>query len=364
MEKRPLEPVDGPARGSRPRKKRVTVDDVARLAGTSTAVVSYVMNNGPRPVAPETRARVEAAISQLSYRPNAVARALRRSETGLIGLVVPDNSNPFFAELARVIEEELFSRGYMLLLGNSVQSHAREAAYVKALLESQVDGLLLISASEETIESEALLTLAATDVPLVMLDRRVPGVEGTSLFVANENGGYEATLHLMEHGHERIACVSGPNSLTTAIERTAGYRRAMDEARFPIPESLLTFSAFDREGGYRSALKLLRSEDRPSAIFATSDQQAIGVIRAAHQLGFFIPYDLAVIGFDGIPESEYTAPPLTTIRQPTDEMARRAVEALISRIEGGPRTSSSEVLPVELIKRASCGCPFDTNGHS
>ena len=344
--------------------KRVTVGDVARLAGTSTAVVSYVLNDGPRPVAASTRARVEEAIARLSYRPNAVARALRRQHTGLVGLVVPDASNPFFAELARVVEEELFGHGYMLLLGNSAQSHVREAGYVDALLESQVDGLLLIAAGDDDLEAATRRGLDDSEVALVLLDREMPGVDAASFAVDNEFGGHLATVHLLEHGHERIACLAGPERLSSANERAAGWRRAMSEAGIPATSSLLSHTPFDRSGGYLETLRLLRGDVPPTAIFATSDQQAIGAIRAAYQLGFFIPNDLAVVGFDGIPESGYTAPPLTTISQPFAQLGKAAVEALIDQIQGAPRQSSRVVLPVKLTARASCGCPFDEGEES
>lgn len=333
----------------------VTRDDVARMAGTSTAVVSYVVNNGPRRVSEKTRAKVLAAIDELGYRPNGFARALRSTRSRLLGLVLPDNSNPFFAELARVIEDEAFRRGYLLLLGNSTENDERQAAYVREFLELRVEGLLLISAAHgDTAAARSLDELQGARIRTVVVDRAIPGLHAAFLSVDNFTGGYLATRHLLDHGHQDVTCLAGPEGTLIAESRTRGWRRAMREAgRVPGP-GLLVRSPFRREAGYQVMRERLRAGPPPAAVFTESDEQAIGVLRATGESGVRVPEDLALVSFDGIPESAFTRPRLTTVAQPFDELGRRAVELALSDDEPGRRVRVR--LPVTLTVGASCGC--------
>lgn len=334
----------------------VTRDDVARRAGTSTAVVSYVVNDGPRRVSAPTRARVLRAIEELGYRPNGFARALRSTRSRLLGLVVPDNSNPFFAELARVIEDEAFSRGYLLLLGNSTEDDQREAAYVREFLELRVEGLLLISSSDvprTATDTPTMQALRGARTCTVILDRAITGIDAAFLSVDNAGGGYMATRHLLEHGHRKVTCLAGPSGNLPAEARTRGWRRAMREAGRTLDRSMLLRSRFRREDGHRVMRALLATAVPPSAVFAESDEQAIGVLRAAAECGLRVPGDLAVVSFDGIPESRFTQPALTTVAQPFEELGRRAVEMAVAGPHAGPRRIR---LPVALELGGSCGC--------
>lgn len=336
----------------------VTRDDVARRAGTSSAVVSYVVNNGPRRVSEKTRAKVLAAIDELGYRPNGFARALRSTRSGLVGLVLPDNSNPFFAELARVIEDEAFRRGYLLLLGNSTEDDERQAAYVREFLELRVEGLLLISAANGQWQADPTLSLEelqGSRIPTVVLDRAIRGLHASYLTVDNFSGGYLATKHLLEHGHTEVACLGGPDRNQPADSRIRGWRRALRQAGLSPGDQILVRSAFRREAGYQAMRALLMERDPPTAVFAGSDEQAIGVLRAAAECGIRIPEDLALVSFDGIPESRFTRPSLTTVAQPFDELGRQAVElALDAKDFDGRRRVR---LGVELAVGGSCGCP-------
>ncbi|MEU7862655.1 LacI family DNA-binding transcriptional regulator [Nonomuraea sp. NPDC049141] len=336
----------------------VTRRDVARLAGTSDAVVSYVLNNGPRNVAPHTRERVLRAIDELGYRPNAVARSLRTSRTHTIGLVVPDNANPFFAELAREIEDVAFEHGLTLLLGNAMDDDDREAAYVRTLIDRQVDGLILIPAhGPHAWRSQ----LAASKVPCIVLDRELDDTPASHLLLDNEGGAYEATGHLLAHGQRRIGCVAGPKNIHPTVDRVAGWSRALTEAGLDPASMPLVNGPFGRRQGYLGGHELLSQEDRPTALFVTSDEQAIGVVRAAAELGLSVPGDVALCSFDGIAASSYTVPALTTMRQPIEVLGRRAVELLVAQIgdsSGGERV----VLSATLIRRGSCGCPDPVGG--
>ncbi|HEU5419920.1 MAG TPA: LacI family DNA-binding transcriptional regulator [Streptosporangiaceae bacterium] len=333
----------------------VTRDDVARMAGTSTAVVSYVVNNGPRRVSEKTRAKVLAAIEELGYRPNGFARALRSTRSRLLGLVLPDNSNPFFAELARVIEDEAFRRGYLLLLGNSTENDERQAAYVREFLELRVEGLLLISAAHgDTGAASSLDELQGARIRTVVIDRGIPGLQASYLSVDNFSGGYLATRHLLGHGHPDVTCLAGPEGTRPSESRTRGWRRAMREAgRVPGP-GLLVRSEFRREAGYQVMRERLQAGPPPAAVFAESDEQAIGVLRATSECGVRVPEDLALVSFDGIPESAFTRPQLTTVAQPFDELGRRAVELAVSAT--GPDGPRRVRLPVALTIGDSCGC--------
>jgi LacI family transcriptional regulator len=328
-----------------------TRDQVAKRAGVSTAVVSYVLNNGPRGVSAEARARVLEAVEALDYRPNAVARALRARRTHTIGLIVPDNGNPFYAELARAIEDESFSRGHALLLGNSGDDPAREESYIQTFLDRQVDALLLISVST----APDLSALEGRATRAVVLDRSLPGGTVASLVVDDEGGALEGVRHLVEHGHRRIGLITGPGDVAAAQERRRGWSRALQEADLPASDGLVVRAAFTRSGGYAAAHELLARRPRVSAVFVSADVQAIGLLRAVTEAGLSVPDDVAVVSFDGIEDSAYSVPTLTTLQQPLDRIAERAVERLLDNVDGedGPL---HEVLPVRLVVRRSCGC--------
>lgn len=343
---------------SRPRPRRsVTRVDVARLAGTSTAVVSYVLNDGPRPVAPATRARVEAAVAELGYRPDRIARALaaRRSET--FGLVVPDITNPFVSDLARATEAAASARGYTVLLANSEIDAGRERRHVQQLLDRRVDGLVIIPVGLDRV---SVADLNASGIPLAVIDRPVRGVNAATIVVDNAGGARQVTDHLIGHGHRWVACITGRPALYPAAQREKGWEAAVAAARLPRLRCPLIRTMVNRRAGYAAARELLQRARPPTAVFVASDEQAFGVLRAAADLGRRVPDDLAVASFDGIAQSAFAVPGLTTAAQPVDEMGRRAVASLL---EPGP--GRRQVLPVRLIRRGSCGCPdrLEDRGH-
>ncbi|MDG4825576.1 LacI family DNA-binding transcriptional regulator [Asanoa sp. WMMD1127] len=325
--------------------------DVARLAGTSPAVVSYVVNGGPRPVSAQTRAKVLAAIEQLGYRPNGIARSLRMSRTMTLGLVIPDNANPFFAELARAIEEEAFAQGYTLLIGNAAESDERQTTYVRTFLARQVDGLFIVPAHGP---AGFLGDLERARTPWVCLDRQVPGAAAPGVLVDNRGGAFAATRHLLDHGRRRIACVGGPRDVRPATDRVEGWRDALDAESISMP---VVHAPFGRRGGYGAARELLGRPERPDAVFVASDEQAVGVLRAIAEAGLRCPDDVAVASFDGIPGAAYTLPALTTMAQPIAAVGRAAVNHLLTQ-----PTAPTDVLPVTLVRRGSCGCPDPPGG--
>jgi LacI family transcriptional regulator len=318
------------------------------LAGTSTAVVSYVLNGGPRPVAPATRARVQRAIDELGYRPDRIARALAGRRTETLGLVVPDITNPYMSDVSRAVEGAASERGYIVLLANSAIDEERERLHIRHLIDRRVDGIVLVAVGPD----QALIDeLHHSGVPVVVVDRPVAGLEAATVMVDNAGGAQIATAHLAWHGHRRIACITGRPALLPAAERERGWAEAVDQIGLARRGCPVVRTRVDRKAGYQAAVRLMNRALPPTAVFVATDEQAFGVLRAAADLGRKVPDDLAVASFDGISQAAFSVPGLTTMRQPVDEMARRAVAFLL---EGSRAT---DVLPVQLIRRGSCGCP-------
>jgi LacI family transcriptional regulator len=335
-------------------RKSVTRQDVARYAGVSTAVISYVINSGPKGVAPATRERVLEAIRVLGYRPNAAARALKLGSTELLGLIVPDITNPYFAELSRAIEEVADERGYALLLTNSAGEVGKERKLLRKLISRQIDGLLLASVEPEP----DLSAVSAANIPVALLDRGT-GMNGVTAFgVDYRASSREGVRHLIEHGHSDIGLVVGGAEFAgTAADREHGWLDALTEAG--LPEGPVARGDFSRVGGYDGAKRLMNREHPPTAIFASSDMQAIGVLRALHEAGLDVPGDVAVVSFDGSIECEFSWPPLTAVRQPVAAMAKGALDMLTSRHDqerDGQQTAKYLSYPTQLVTRSSCGC--------
>ncbi|WKD33955.1 LacI family DNA-binding transcriptional regulator [Streptomyces xanthophaeus] len=337
---------------------KVTRDDVARLAGTSTAVVSYVINNGPRPVAPATRERVLAAIKELGYRPDRVAQAMASRRTDLIGMIVPDARQPFFAEMAHAVEQAAAERGKMVLVGNSDYRTEREVHYLRAFLGMRVSGLILVS---QGMSEQAASEIEAWDARVVLLHERPEAIDDVAVVTDDIGGAQLATRHLLEHGHEYVACIGGventPSVGDPVADHVEGWRRAMQESGRSV-EGRLIEAPYNRYDAYRVALEVLARPDRPTAIFCATDDQAIGVLRAARELRIEVPGELAVAGFDDVKEAALTDPPLTTIASDRPAMARAAVDLVLDdglRVAGSRRERLKQ-FPSALVVRRSCGC--------
>jgi LacI family transcriptional regulator len=327
----------------------VTRKDVARYAGVSTAVVSYVVNGGPKKVAPATEAKVQDAIRVLGYRPNAAARALKLGSSETLGLVIPDNSNPFFSLLSHAVEDAAAERGYALVLTNSDGSVAKERRHIRNLAARQVDGVVLASVLFEP----DLIDLDASEIPAVLLNHgdEAPGFNSVGVNLAA--GARMAVEHLIGHGHTTIGLAMGTNTANDFDGREQGWLQALADAG--LPEGPIVRGPFTRPGGYAAGQRLLASANRPTAIFASSDMQAIGILRAIHEAGVAVPGEIAVASFDGSNESEYSWPALTTVEQPVRAMAEAAVNALVGDDRGKP--PRHRIFPTKLLVRQSCGCP-------
>ena len=347
---------------------RPSLRDVAKQAGTSTAVVSYVVNGGPRPVAEATRQRVQAAIAKLGYRPNTVARSLRTRRTGTIGLVVPDLSKAFFAELAAAIEAAALGRGQRLLVGSTRFAPLRELEQLNALIDARVDGIVLVPTQDL---GPPLQLLANAGIQTVIVHRHTvktdiewPPDWRPMLVVADDyDAGRQAAEHLLEHGHERLGCLTGPGPGTPVAQRAAGFQetvgRALGEEGYD--HDLLVSCGYERlaEEAYRGTLDLLRRRPDVTALCATTDEHAFGVIRAATESGRHIGKDLALISIDGTHTTDYLTPPLTVLRSPLLRLGAQSVSDLLTRLAGN-EVNEQEPLPLQLILRRSCGCHADS----
>jgi LacI family transcriptional regulator len=332
-----------------------TISEVAKKAGVSSTTVSHVINN-TRFVSAETRQHVERAIEEMGYRPNALARSLRSGETCTIGLILPDSANPFFAEVGRSIEMAAFKAGYSVILCNTENDIDKEHSYIDVLINKQIDGLIFVGAGEDYDSYKKLLDM---HVRVVAMDRDYPDLEMDVVITDNLQGGKLATQHLIEMGHKRIGCISGPSKVNLSAQRVTGYIQALEQAGLAVDQNLIMSGDFHPGSGQEAATRLLAMQNPPTAIFACNDLMAIGVLRAGMELGWRIPQDLAVVGYDDIELASYTTPPLTTIRQPKKEMGMVALNFLMGRIHTELSSPQRALLPVSLVVRGSCG---DVNG--
>lgn len=330
----------------------VTRTDVARLAGVSTAVVSYVINDGPKRVAPQTAERVRKAIADLRYQPNANARALTTGSPRLLGFIAPDLTNSFFAELSDAVGLAAAAHGFDLIVASTGDDPQRERSITVNLVGRRVDGIIAATA----LDPVSLAGMAVGSTARVLIDdaTTVPGI--ASVMTDLEEGAHQVTRHLVEHGHQDIAIVTGPPVLPQHVDsRRLGWARALTEAGLPLGPVVET--TFTRQGGYAAMRTYLQDHPAPRAVFAASDLLGIGVLRALHEAGLDVPGDVAVAAFDGSIESAYSRPRLTSLRQPITEIARLAVAHSLG-LEDADQAASGPATRLRgtLVVRESCGC--------
>lgn len=301
-----------------------------------------------------TRRRVEDAVRDLGYRPSRVARRLRVTHgySDLVGLVIPDLQNPFFADLARGVEDVAERHGYTVLIGNSDESVEKESRYLNAMRAEAVDGIILPPSCEGR---STAIDLARAGVPLVCVDRRLAQARVDTVVVDNVRGAAEATEHLLALGHRRIGYLEGKQGVSTTRERLEGYRSAL-AAHGLEPDRALVLAGDSRpESGRRLAQQLLEQPDRPSALLVGNGMMMLGVMEAIHALGLRVPRDVAVVGYDDMPWALALTPALTVVRQPGYELGVRAMELLRQRIREPERSIITVMLQPELVVRGSCG---------
>lgn len=327
-----------------------TIIDVAQRAGVSYATVSRVINNEAY-VKEETRQRVLQALIDLDYVANRQARSLRGGRTHMIGLLVRDLGTGYIGEIIRGIDLELGERQYDLLLYTTHGRGRRESDYVTTLTRGMVDGLLLVLPRTP----EAYLTkLRQARFPHVLIDHQGIDMAGPAVGATNWQGGYDGTAYLVALGHQRIGFITGDLTLGCAVERRAGYQAALCHYGLPSEPSLIVEGDFSQTAGYNGTKILLALQKPPSAIFASNDAMAFGVMEAARERGLRIPEDLSIVGFDDIPQANSLHPALTTVHQPLEEMGRVATQMLFGYLADPSRAEERIELPTQLVIRNSC----------
>lgn len=338
--------TDGTGRGA-------TLDRVAREAGVSRATVSRVVNGSPK-VSPDVRRAVERAVARLGYVPNPAARSLVTRRSDSVGLIITEPASrlfedPFFPRLLRGISAELSSRGLQLVLLMPEDGDA-EQRLERYLGAGHVDGVLLVSLhGADPLPAH----LQARGVPMVVGGRPPAGVTASYVDVDNRDAARSAVRHLAGHGRKRIATIAGPQDMGAGIDRLEGYREGIAEARLAHDERLVVTSDFTYEGGATAMRRLLETAPDLDAVFAASDLMAAGALSALRAAGRDVPGGVAIVGFDDSPLAAATEPPLTSVRQPIEEMGRELVRLLAASLEDAKRPARRVLLSTELVERAS-----------
>jgi len=329
--------------------KPVTRKEVAERAGVSVAVVSYVVNDGPRPVAPETRSRVERAIEELGYYPNELARSLSRKQTAIIGLIIPSLVNPVYAEIADSLTHYCAAEGYRVILGSSGRDHQNEVEFAKSLRAKQVDGVVMIPSESP---EEILEPLQQAHIPIVVLEHDLPDTHCVA--INDVQGGQLATEHLLSLGHRRIGMIKRKPTSAMSKLRYEAFRNTLQTASVPFEPALVVESEAGQAAGYAAMQHLLALAEPPTAVFTHNDVLAMGAISAIYHADLTVPHDISIVGYDDTIQATYSNPPLTTVKIPIAEMGRLAGETILDLVKNDDLLSPQTItLPVELIVRAS-----------
>ncbi len=336
------------------RKKSITMTDVARQAGVSISTVSRVVS-GSVNVSDQLRQQVEAAITELNYRP--IHAASRYGAAANVAVLVPNIGGPFFRRLIQGLQSICFKKGHTLQIYNSDDDPEKEMIHADELVASASVKGVIFAGAWTWDHQEPILKLEGAGIPLCLINRSAPTVRADLLEVEREQGTYDAARHLLQLGHARIGCITGIPNAAIGRDQVAGFRRAMGDYQIEIDESLVMETHLSAAGGYRAGLELLARADPPTAILARTDRLAIGVMRAAWELSIDIPYDLSIIGYDDEPDARFTRPALTTIRQPQYEMGTRAASLLFERVDNPTLPQRQVIVQPQLIMRETTAAP-------
>jgi LacI family transcriptional regulator len=338
------------ARGS----KRVTMRQIAARARVSVGTVSHVINNSAG-VRQEVRKRVLDAIERLGYQPSLLARGLRRNQTTILGMIIPDISNPFFPLVVRGVEDIAYQNSYRLMLCNTDNDAQKEQVYFDELRAYRMAGLIVIPSADSRLVPMA--AASGGEIPVICLDRCPEGWKGDTVTVDNAEGAYQAARYLLELGHRRIATIAGQLHVTSGVERLKGFKRALREAGVSIAPEYIQEGRFDRLSGYEKGLMLLQFSPRPTAIVAANDLVALGVLAALREMGLRCPEDVSLVGFDDQEIASFTNPALTTVAQPAYQMGARAAALLFERLRGEDVAAQQVVMKATLRVRDSAAAP-------
>ncbi|MDA5107920.1 LacI family DNA-binding transcriptional regulator [Brevibacillus thermoruber] len=328
-----------------------TIEDVAKRANVSIATVSRVINRQGG-VRQKTEARILAAIEELNYIPNAVARSMVKKTTNTIGIIIPDVNNPFFPTVVSGIEQKAREKGYFTFLCNTNESADTERELLTILLERSVDGLIITTADEA---GDQLQTVMDAKIPVVAVDRAIKKFEVDTVLVGNVDGAYQATRHLILQGHKRIAIICGPQNTTPGYERFVGYKRALDDYGIPVVQEYVLEGDFKEESGRRLTKQLYQLPERPTAIFSSNNLMTVGCMKALYELDWKLGEEVSFIGFDDVDIATFVNPPLTVVSRPMRKLGEVAFEMLYERMtEGWDGAKRHYVLSPELKIRQSC----------
>jgi LacI family transcriptional regulator len=332
--------------------KQVSLVDVARRANVSISTVSRTITQTGK-IGEKTQEKVRQVMRELGYKPNRVARRLRAQggKRHLIGLIIPNIQNPFFADLARGVEDEAYKNNFAVMLCNYDEDPQKELFYLDVMQAESVDGIILPPALEDDPD---VLRVKQSGIPVVCVDRILNDPTIDKVEVDNEQGSFDAVAHLLEKGHRRIGLISGPGDSSTGRKRLEGYRRAHAEAGISVDETLIRFGNYKQESGREIAKALLAIGHPPSALFACNNLMLVGAIETIFALKLKIPEQVAIIGYDDLPLAAIFDPPLTVVQQPAYEVGQRAAELLFRRLENPASEVTSLQLKPTLIIRASC----------
>lgn len=330
-----------------------TLKDVARRANVSKSTVSRAFNDPDR-VKPETLTAIRKAARELNYKPSRVARRLRmdKGRTNMIGLVIPDIQNPFFADVTRGVEDVARGHDYTLILSNSDEDPAKQKLALDTLRAESVDGVIVPPVRDDDPDVEALVE---SGIPVVCVDRRLASTRVDMVISDNERGSRMATEHLIEQGHRRIAYIGGIPRISTSRERLSGYRNALKEHNLPFDDALVRDGDSRQESGQRLTEQLLNLDPPPTALVAGNNLMMLGALIALNEHNVRIPQDMALVGYDDVPWAKALNPPPTVVNQPGYEMGRRAAETLFQRFAEPNQSTTLATLQPTLVVRASCG---------
>jgi len=337
-------------------KKQVaaaTMKDVAVRARVSTATVSRALMN-PEKVSQATRNRVEQAAIDVGYLPGSLNRNLKRNESRTILVIVPDICDPFFSEIIRGIEVTAADQGYLVLIGDCAHQNQQEKTFIDLIITKQIDGMLLLGSR---LPFDASKEEQRNLPPMVMANEFAPELELPTVHIDNLTAAFNAVNYLHELGHQRIACIAGPEEMPLCHYRLQGYVQALRRSGMTVDPHYIARGDFTYEAGAQALEQLLSLPQPPTAIFCHSDVMALGALSMAKRRGFRVPDDLSIIGFDNIALAEFCDPPLTTVAQPRFDIGREAMLLLLSQLNGHTVSSGSRLLDCELVLRGTTRAP-------
>lgn len=331
---------------------RITMDEIAKLAGVSKATVSRVLNDSECGVGEQTRVRVKKIAEELGYSVEQTEKKKNISFTRYIALILPDITNPFFADLAKSVEQSLRRKGYSLVLANTDFSEDNEAAQIRELMVKRLEGILLVPSGIRAREEHDLPR--RYQIPMVLMDRKLEGISDIpGVYSNNEYASVISCEHLIRKGARDIVFISGPLNVSTSIERFEGYKAVLAQHSIPFRPEMCRHGSYTVESGYNAVLELERSGISYSAILAANDLMALGALKAVREFGYRVPEDVQIIGFDNIEFSQYCEPSLSTMQQPTFDMGAKAVELLTGIIEKRDPVQPERLIPKLLMRKTT-----------